>query len=80
MMVRAAVGLKLACTMQARAALPDAARETLVEAKACGLQPGVRLHNLVVIAYARTGRATEAEAFVREEMAASGITPDIVTW
>lgn len=66
--------------MQARAALPDAARSTLAEAKACGLKPGVRLYNLVLIAYARTGRAAEAEAFVRGEMAADGVSPDLVTW
>ena len=66
--------------MQARAALPEAARGTLAEARACGLQPGLRLYNLVVIAYARRGRAAEAEAFVRQEMAAAGVTPDVVTW
>lgn len=66
--------------MQARAALPEAARGTLTEARACGLRPGVRLYNLVVIAYARRGRATEAEAFVRQDMAAAGVTPDVVTW
>ena len=51
-----------------------------MEARACRLRPGVRLYNLVVIAYARRGRATEAEAFVREDMAAAGVTPDVVTW
>jgi pentatricopeptide repeat protein len=51
-----------------------------MEARACGLQPGVRLYNLVVIAYARRGRAAEAEAFVRKEMAAGGVIPDVVTW
>ena len=66
--------------VQARAALPEAARGTFREAQACGLQPGVRLYNLVVIAFARRGQAAEAEAFVREDMAAAGVTPDVVTW
>lgn len=59
---------------------PDAARETLAEAKAWGLEPSLRLFNLVVIAHARAGRAADAEAFVHGEMAADGLAPDLVTW
>lgn len=65
---------------QARAVQPDAARKTLAEAKAWGLEPSLRLYNLVVIAHARAGRAADAEAFVHGEMAADRVAPDLVTW